>query len=72
MKQSPKQKADEMFENKFNIIQGLTASYNFYYIKKVILELCIDEVSSILRILEDEDLETHKFYKDVKEILYNY
>ena len=72
MTQSPKQKADQMFGDKFNIIRPLIQNYNWDFIKKTILELCIDEVSSILRILEDEDLQTHKFYKDVLSILRDY
>ena len=73
MAQTPKEKADQMFGDKFNIIRPLIQNYNWDFIKKTILELCIDDVENILTVLDEDDFEkTHKFYKDVKEFLYNY
>ena len=73
MAQTPKEKADQMFGDKYNIIRPLIQDRSWQFIKEIVVNLCIDDVENILIVLNEDDFEkTHKFYKDVKEVLYNY
>lgn len=73
MAQTPKEKADQMFGDKYNIIRPLIQDRSWQFIREIVLNLCIDDVENILIVLNEDDFEkTHKFYKDVKEVLYNY
>ena len=73
MAQTPKEKADQMFGDKYNIIRPLIQDRSWQFIREIVVNLCIDDVENILIVLNEDDFEkTHKFYKDVKEILYHY
>ena len=73
MAQTPKEKADQMFGDKYNIIRPLIQDRSWQSIREIVLNLCIDDVENILLALDEHICEkTHKFYKDVKEVLYNY
>ena len=73
MAQTPKEKADQMFGDKYNIIRPLIQDRSWQFIREIVVNLCIDDVENILIVLNEDDFEkTHKFYKDVKEVLYNY
>ena len=73
MAQTPKEKADQMFGDKYDIIRPLIQNHNWQSIRKVIVDLCIDDVENMLAGLDEMISEkTHKFYQDVKEVFYNY